>query len=104
MRCSKQMLIPAQLHLLIDIRLSSTPSLSLDSLSTLTGNGRESVSGIGMGGMGIVREYGDRFVPSKEDLRTNFLSSHGGRRPSTPSKSRIIQSDALKGEHPLSFI
>ena len=108
--------------------ISSTPSLSLDSSSTLTeyreDGGSESPSrnlrgspkrqrfpgvGIGMGGMGIVREYGDRFVPSKDsgDLRTSYhLMEEGGGGPSTPSKSRIIpsESDALKGEHPLSFI
>ena len=65
--------------------------------------------GIGIGGMGIVREYGDRFVPSKDsgDLRTSYhLMEEGGGGPSTPSKSRIIpsESDALKGEYSLSFI
>jgi cell division cycle 20-like protein 1 (cofactor of APC complex) len=108
--------------------ISSTPSLSLDSSSTLIENrengGSESPTrnlrgspkrqrflggGIGMGGMGIVREYGDRFVPSKDsgDLRTSYhLMEEGGGGPSTPSKSRIIpsESDALKGAHPLSFI
>lgn len=108
--------------------ISSTPSLSLDSSSTLIENrdngGSESPTknlrgtpkrqrflggGIGMGGLGIVREYGDRFVPSKDsgDLRTSYhLMEEGGGGPSTPSKSRIIpsESDALKGEHPLSFI
>ena len=108
--------------------ISSTPSLSLDSSSTLTehrdNGGSESPTrslrgspkrqrflggGIGMGGIGIVREYGDRFVPSKDsgDLRTSYhLMEEGGGGPSTPSKSRIIpsESDALKGEHPLSFI
>jgi len=61
-----------------------------------------------MGGMGIVREYGDRFVPSKDsgDLRTSYhLMEEGGGGPSTPSKSRIIptESDALKGEFPFSW-
>ncbi|KDR69771.1 hypothetical protein GALMADRAFT_230447 [Galerina marginata CBS 339.88] len=47
----------------------------------------------------IVKEYGDRFVPSKDagDLRTSYhLMEEGG--PSTPSKNRIIpsESDALK--------
>jgi cell division cycle 20-like protein 1, cofactor of APC complex len=109
--------------------ISSTPSLSLDSSSTLIENrdngGFESPTkdlrgspkrqrflggGIGMGGMGmIVREYGDRFVPSKDsgDLRTSYhLMEEGGSGPSTPSKSRIIpsESDALKGEYPLSLI
>ncbi|PPQ89475.1 hypothetical protein CVT25_012029, partial [Psilocybe cyanescens] len=46
-----------------------------------------------------MREYGDRFVPSKDsgDLRTSYhLMDEGG--PSTPSKNRIIpsESDALK--------
>ena len=102
--------------------ISSTPSLSLDSSSTLTDNGtsesptkdlrgspkrqRFLAGGIGMG---IVREYGDRFVPSKDsgDLRTSYhLMDEGGGGPSTPSKSRIIpsESDALKGEYPLSFL
>ena len=107
--------------------ISSTPSLSLDSSSTLTehrdNGGSESPTrslrgspkrqqflggGIGMGGMGIVREYGDRFVPSKDsgDLRTSYHLMEEGGGPSTPSKSRIIpsESDALKGEHPLSFM
>ena len=105
--------------------ISSTPSLSLDSSSTLADNrdngGSESPTkdlrgshkgqrflggGISMGVMGVVREYGDRFVPSKDsgDLRTSYhLMEEGGSGPSTPSKSRIIpsESDALKGEHPL---
>ena len=105
--------------------ISSTPSLSLDSSSTLTDNGasdsptkdlrgspkrqRFPAGGIGMGSMGIVRDYGDRFVPSKDsgDLRTSYhLMDEAGGGPSTPSKSRIIpsESDALKGEYPLSFL
>ncbi|KAH9485845.1 Fizzy-related protein-like protein [Psilocybe cubensis] len=62
---------------------------------------------MGMGSMGmgrIVKEYGDRFVPSKDsgDMRTSYhLMEEGGGSgggPSTPSKSRIIpsESDALK--------
>jgi cell division cycle 20-like protein 1 (cofactor of APC complex) len=55
-----------------------------------------------MDGMGIVREYGDRFVPSKDsgDLRTSYHLMEEGGGPSTPSKSRIMpsESDALKGE------
>lgn len=52
-----------------------------------------------------LREYGDRFVPSKDsgDLRTSYhLMEEGGGGPSTPSKSRIIpsESDALKGQLP----
>ena len=106
----------------------STPSLTLDSSSTFSENrdngGSESPTkdfrgshkgqrflggGISMGAMGIVREYGDRFVPSKDsgDLRTSYhLMEEGGGGPSTPSKSRIIpsESDALKGEYPLLFI
>ncbi|KAF9553349.1 WD40 repeat-like protein [Agrocybe pediades] len=47
----------------------------------------------------VAKEYGDRFVPSKDsgDLRTSFhLLDEGG--PSTPSKNRIIpsESDAQK--------
>ena len=47
-----------------------------------------------------VKDYGDRFVPSKDsgDLRTSYhLMEEGG--PSTPHKNRIIpsESDALKG-------
>ncbi|KAF8901903.1 WD40 repeat-like protein [Gymnopilus junonius] len=47
----------------------------------------------------IAKDYGDRFVPSKDlgDLRTSYhLMDDGG--PSTPSKNRIIptESDALK--------
>ena len=59
--------------------------------------------------MGIVRDYVDRFIPSKDlgDLQTSYhLMEEGGGGPSQaiPSKSRIIpsESDALKGEHPLS--
>lgn len=100
--------------------ISSTSSLSLDSSSTIAdnaGTGSESpsknlrgspkrqrfVGGMSMGGMGIGREYGDRFVPSKDsgDLRTSYhLMEEGGGGPSTPSKSRIIpsESDALKGQ------
>ena len=102
--------------------ISSTPSLSLDSSSTIADTAepesptkdlggsqkrqRFAAGGITMGGIGIVREYGDRFVPSKDsgDLRTSYhLMEDGGGGPSTPSKSRIIpsESDALKGE-PLS--
>lgn len=48
----------------------------------------------------IARDYGDRFVPSRDagDMRTSYhLRDEGG--PSTPSKNRIIpsESDALKG-------
>jgi cell division cycle 20-like protein 1 (cofactor of APC complex) len=103
--------------------ISSTPSLSLDSSSTLAENrdngGFESPTKdlrgshktqryLGGGfSMGIVREYGDRFVPSKDlgDLRTSYhLMEEGGGASTTPSKSRIIpsESDALKGEYLLS--
>ena len=97
--------------------ISSTPCLSLDSSSTLVENGASNsptkdlrgshkrqrfVGGMSMGGIGIVREYGDRFVPSKDsgDLRTSYHLMEDGGGPSTPSKARIIpsESDALKGE------
>ena len=49
----------------------------------------------------IQKEYGDRFVPSKDagDLRTSYHLMEEGGVPSTPSKNRIIpsESDALKG-------
>jgi len=54
----------------------------------------------------IQKEYGDRFVPSKDagDLRTSYHLMDEGGTPTTPSKNRIIpsESDALKG--PLSLL
>lgn len=48
------------------------------------------------------KDYGDRFVPSRDggDMRTSYhLMEQGG--PSTPKKTRIIpsESDALKGRN-----
>lgn len=88
---------------------SSTAAATDDDLAGSRTTPKRQGGGIGMGGMGIVREYGDRFVPSKDsgDLRTSYhLMEEGGGAPSTPSKSRIIpsESDALKGEYSLSFI
>jgi cell division cycle 20-like protein 1 (cofactor of APC complex) len=86
----------------LDSRPTTGESSRIDSPADLL-----SAMGSGMGGgLGmprIVREYGDRFVPSKDsgDLRTSYhLMEEGG--PSTPSKNRIIpsESDALKGESP----
>ena len=48
---------------------------------------------VGMSGMDIVREYGDRFVPSKDsgDLRTSYHLMEEGGGPSTPyPKSRML--------------
>lgn len=45
-------------------------------------------------------EYSDCFIPSKDsgDLQTSYCLMEDGRSPSTPSKSRIILSESLKGE------
>lgn len=47
----------------------------------------------------LARDYGDRFVPSRDsgDMRTSYHLKEEG--PSTPSKNKIIpsESDALKG-------
>jgi cell division cycle 20-like protein 1, cofactor of APC complex len=82
---------------------ATTPEDDLPATSsTSTTPNRPIFGGMSMGGMGIVREYGDRFVPSKDsgDLRTSYHLMEEGGGPSTPSKSRIIpsESDALKGE------
>lgn len=56
----------------------------------------------------IQKEYGDRFVPSKDtgDLRTSYHLMEDGGAPSTPSKNRIIpsESDALKGSLSLLYL
>jgi len=85
---------------------SSTPALDFSSRPTTSDSrGPESPVGHGIGFSAlnmprVVKEYGDRFVPSKDsgDLRTSYhLMDEGG--PSTPSKNRIIpsESDAQKG-------
>jgi cell division cycle 20-like protein 1 (cofactor of APC complex) len=88
---------------------SSTAAATDDDFAGSRTTPKRQGGGIGMDGIGIVREYGDRFVPSKDsgDLRTSYHLMEEGGGPSTPSKSRIIpsESDALKGEwHALSFI
>ncbi|KAF9012015.1 WD40-repeat-containing domain protein [Cyathus striatus] len=66
------------------------------------GSGRSHIfaSGFGTPRKPVVREYGDRFVPSRDggDMRTSYHLADDGGGPSTPSKSRIIpsESDALK--------
>lgn len=57
----------------------------------------------GAGGAGASkRDYGDRFVPSRDtgDMRTSYNLMDEPAGPSTPSKTKIIptESDAVKGE------
>lgn len=81
---------------------SSTPSLDSRPNTTDSSAAPESptdVKRIARGRDYTPRDYGDRFVPSRDagDMRTSFhLLDEGG--PSTPSKNRIIpsESDALK--------
>lgn len=64
------------------------------------------IGGSGMGGPGGAgaskRDYGDRFVPSRDtgDMRTSYNLMDEPAGPSTPSKTKIIptESDAVKGE------
>ena len=85
----------------LDSRPTTGESSRVDSPADSNGVfGGGSSIGSGLGMPRIVKEYGDRFVPSQDsgDLRTSYhLLDDGG--PSTPSKSRIIptESDALKG-------
>lgn len=82
---------------------SSTPSLDSRPNTTDSSAAPESptdIQRIARGRDYTPRDYGDRFVPSRDsgDMRTSFhLLDEGG--PSTPSKNRIIpsESDALKG-------
>lgn len=83
----------------LDSRPTTGESSRIDSPADLSSIFSGSSMGSGM--PRIVKEYGDRFVPSKDsgDLRTSYhLMDEGG--PATPSKSRIIpsESDALKGK------
>jgi cell division cycle 20-like protein 1, cofactor of APC complex len=89
------------------ITAAATPDDDLASSST-TATPNRAIFGISSTPSLALREYGDRFVPSKDsgDLRTSYhLMDEGGGGPSTPSKSRIIpsESDALKGELSSSF-
>ncbi|KAF9476648.1 WD40 repeat-like protein [Pholiota conissans] len=82
----------------LDSRPTTGDSSRIDTPADLL-NALNSGVGSGLGMPRIVREYGDRFVPSMDsgDLRTSYhLMEEGG--PSTPSKNRIIpsESDALK--------
>lgn len=63
----------------------------------------------GPGGAGASkRDYGDRFVPSRDtgDMRTSYNLMDEPAGPSTPSKTKIIptESDAVKGELSLLFL
>lgn len=75
----------------------STPSLDSSGPTTSDSTGPESP--IEPQQTRIPRDYGDRFVPSRDggDMRTSYHLMDDG--PSTPSKSRVIptESDALKG-------
>ncbi|KAG6907863.1 hypothetical protein DXG01_007077 [Tephrocybe rancida] len=84
---------------------ASTPSLDsrIGASSSSSAQPESPVDGLGSGGGGLTprlgRDYGDRFVPSRDagDMRTSYhLLDESG--PSTPSKNRIIptESDALK--------
>ncbi|KAJ3511040.1 hypothetical protein NLJ89_g4332 [Agrocybe chaxingu] len=79
--------------------VSSTPALdSRSSTADSSGGPPSPIQGASSSRM-RPKEYGDRFVPSKDtgDMRTSYhLMDDGG--PSTPSKSRIIptESDAQK--------
>jgi cell division cycle 20-like protein 1 (cofactor of APC complex) len=88
---------------------SSTAAATDDDFAGSRTTPKRQGGGIGMDGIGIVREYGDRFVPSQHsgDLRASYHLMEEGGGPSISSKSRIIPSecDALKGEwYALSFI
>lgn len=72
------------------------------------------VGGVGVGGAGVgagsnafKKDYGDRFVPSRDtgDMRTSYNLMDEPAGPSTPSKTKIIptESDAVKGELVFSF-
>jgi cell division cycle 20-like protein 1 (cofactor of APC complex) len=90
---------------------SSTPALDSRCTTESSSGGPESpvdlhrpsftVSGTRM--PRIQKDYGDRFVPSKDtgDMRTSYHLMEEGGAPLTPSKSRIIplESDALKGQY-----
>jgi cell division cycle 20-like protein 1, cofactor of APC complex len=79
---------------------SSTPSLDSSRPTTGTSDSGGPESPTIEQPRFIARDYGDRFVPSRDtgDMRTSYhLMDEGG--PLTPSKNRIIpsESDALKG-------
>jgi cell division cycle 20-like protein 1, cofactor of APC complex len=74
---------------------TSTPSLDSRPNTSDSSGGPESPIELPR----IARNYGDRFVPSRDsgDMRTSYHLKEEG--PSTPSKNKIIpsESDALKG-------
>lgn len=91
---------------------SSTPTLDSRSTTESSSGGPESPVDIhrplftvvpGTRLPRIQKDYGDRFVPSKDtgDMRTSYHLMEEGGIPSTPSKCRIIpsESDALKGKY-----